>query len=78
MAIGYNRILNNFDLFINSDSNLNNYKYIKYSCLEYCSFVLYIVFDYKYNKPLLISDYKLIKNYIDKDQLVYAINFLDI
>lgn len=77
MAIGYNRYLNDFDMFTDSNSNLSNYKYIKYSCLEYCSFVLYVVFDYAYSKPLIFSDYKLIKKYIDNDQLVYAINYLD-
>lgn len=79
MAIGYNRILNDFEKFTDSNSKLSNYKYIKYNCLEPCSFVLYLVFDndtipkiYEYEDLCLMQD--IIKS---DYYLVYALNYLD-
>lgn len=77
------KILNDFDLFINSSNNsilLSSYQCIDFVCLRDCSYVRYIVTETingELNGFPFVVPFESLYDYILGDYYVIALNYLD-
>lgn len=73
------RTLRDFEKFMNPDNLVlsNYYDYLDFNCLEYCSYIHYIVLDNFDSKPYNVLNLDEIKKCLNNGCKVIAFNHLD-